>query len=98
MSGWRIFITPAAERAVRKLPKEVQDFVFAQFPGIVKENPLVGELLSGPLSWLRSYHFLIKGKPYRIAYSLDYKSRKIHIHYADYRGGFYERLKQALRK
>ena len=58
----------------------------------------MGILLSPPLEWLRSFHFSFEGKPYRIAYSLDFKARKIYIHYADYRGGFYERLKRALRK
>lgn len=96
MSKWRVFITPAADRAVKILPQKVQDFVLKNFSVQAKENPFIGEQLSGPLSWLRSFHFSIGGKPYRIAYELKQKEQKVVIHYADYRGGFYERLRRLL--
>lgn len=96
MAAWRVFITPAAERALKKLPPALQEFVRADFPAIVKKNPMVGEALSGPLSWLRSFHFRVTGKPYRVAYNLDAKNSKIIIHYAGYRADFYERLRRIL--
>ena len=96
MKNWRVFITPAAERSAKKLPKEVCRFVLEEFPRIVRNNPFIGDQLSGPLDWLRSFHFLSRMGPYRIAYSLDSKTTKIVIHYAGYRGGFYEKLRQVL--
>lgn len=98
MNGWRVLITPSAERAIRKLPKKCGEFVFEAFPKVAKENPLAGQQLSGPLSWLRSFHFSVEGKPYRVAYSLDSRKREIIIHYGGYRGGFYERLRKHLQR
>jgi len=97
MKKWRVFITPAAERAVKRLPQKVRDFVLNDFLTQVKENPFIGGQLSGPLSWLRSFHFSIGGRPHRIAYELKRKELKAIIHYVDYRGGFYERLLRLLR-
>ena len=96
MESWRVFITPAAERSVKKLLSRVSSFVSDEFPRIVKENPFCGEPLTSQLAWLRSYHFNVSGSPYRIAYELKEKERKIVIHYVDYRGGFYDRLRRLL--
>lgn len=94
--SWRVFITPAAERALKKLPNSVRYFVENKVPSLLKLNPFVGDQLSGPLSWLRSFHFAVSGKPYRVAYSVDAKSRKVIIHFVGYRGGFYERIRRLL--
>lgn len=96
MQKWRVFITPAAERVVKKLPQEARHFVLEEFSTLVKKNPFIGEQLSGPLSWLRSFHFSVKGKPYRVAYEIKERELRAIIHYADYRGGFYERLRRTL--
>ncbi|TRZ95400.1 hypothetical protein D4R78_03700 [bacterium] len=96
MKKWRVFITPAAERVSKKLPKKVYEFIFNKFPNQAKENPFIGEQLSGSLSWLRSFHFSIGNQPYRIAYNLDIKSQEIFIHYAGHRNDFYERLRKSL--
>ncbi len=96
MKNCRVYIAPSAEREVKKLPLEVRRLVLDEFPGIVRQNPLIGELLSGPLAWLRSFHFSAKGQLYRVAYSVDAKDSRIYIHYAGPRGGFYERLRQSL--
>ena len=87
-------MTPAAERTIKKLPKNGSVFVLEEFPMIAKANPFIGQQLSGSLSWLRSFHFAVEGKPYRIAYSVNQKREEIIIHYAGYRGGFYERLRK----
>ena len=94
MRRWRVFITPAAERVAKKLPRQVQNFISEEFPKLVKDNPLIGGELSGPLVWLRSFHFSVDSRPYRIVYELKEKDSKIVIHYAGYRGGFYERLRR----
>ena len=96
MRKWRVFITPAAERVVKKLPYDANVFVLKEFPRLLKENPFIGEQLSGPLSWLRSFHFSVNGKPYRSAYEVKEKESRVIIHYAGYRGGFYERLRRLL--
>ena len=96
MRKWRVFITSAAGRVAKKLPPKVCDFILEEFPNRVKQNPFMGEQLSGPLLWLRSFHFSVDGRPYRIVYELNDKESKIIIHYADYRGGFYGRLKRLL--
>lgn len=96
MKNWRVFITPIAEHSAKKLTKEVRQFVLEEFPKLVKNNPFIGDQLSGPLNWLRSFHFSIEGKPYRVVYGLDIKTSRIVIHYAGYRGGFYEKLRRAL--
>ncbi|MBI4120565.1 MAG: type II toxin-antitoxin system RelE/ParE family toxin [Parcubacteria group bacterium] len=96
MRDWRVYIASSAEREVKKLPLEVRRFVLDEFPDIVRQAPLVGGLLSGPLAWLRSFHFSAKGQLYRIAYSVDVKDSKIYVHYVGPRGGFYGRLRQSL--
>lgn len=97
MADWRVFIAPAAERAARKLPAPARAFVLEAFPRQVAADPLIGEPLTGPLAWLRSFHFSSAGKPYRIAYAVESAAARIVIHYAGYRGGFYERLRKLLR-
>ena len=98
MEAWRVFITPAADRVVKKLPAEARKFVENEFPSLIRQNPLAGFALASPLDWLRSFHFSADGKPYRIAYAIDTKTHKIYIHYADYRGHFYKNLRNILRK
>ena len=93
---WRVFITPAAERIIKKLPKEAAIFILEEFPSLIKKDVLAGSPLSGPLSQLRSFHFSIAGKPYRIAYETDTKNKKVIIHYAGYRGDLYERLRRLI--
>src|SRR3989344_1916033 len=96
MTHWRVFVTPTGDRSSHKLPVKVKSFVLDEFPSQVSGNPLIGEPLHGPLSWLRSFHFTISGTPYRIAYEIDAKNQYIRIHYAGYRGDFYKRLHRAL--
>lgn len=97
MADWRVFITSAAERAARELPVVAHTFVLEAFPRQVAADPMIGEPLTGPLVWLRSFHFTSEGKPYRIAYAAESAESRIVIHYAGYRGGFYERLRKLLR-
>ncbi len=93
-----VFITPAAERLLKKLPREVGIFVRTEFPPLVSINPFIGELLSSPLDLLRSFHFSRSGQPYRIAYGVEIPKERIIVYLAWHRGGFYERLRRLLRK
>ena len=94
--SWRVFIAPAAEKVLHKLPQPVERFVLDEFPKLVKENPFIGSQLKGDLSWIRSYHFSQGGQPYRVAYSVNRTESKIVVRYADHRGNFYDKLKRLL--
>lgn len=91
-----VFITPAAERSCKKLPRKVADFVFQELANLLGENPLVGKPLAPPLTPLRSFHFSCDGQPYRAAYSVERVSQKVIIHLVGHRGNFYERLRRLL--
>ena len=95
--GHAVFLTPAAERSCKKLPREVADFVFQELAGILGDDPLIGKPLSPPLAPLRSFHFSRSGQPYRAAYEIHGVSQKVIIHFIGYRGNFYERLRRLLR-
>ncbi len=94
MKQWRVFITPTAEKLAKNLEPKAKHFILNEFPDIVRKNPLAGDKLSGPLSWLRSFHFSSEGKPYRIAYSVNLEESEIVVHYMGYRGKFYEKLRR----
>ena len=96
MTRWRVFITPAAERALKGLPRDVEHFILGEFAGIIRRNPFAGTQLSGPLAWLHSFHFTIGGQPYRVAYSIDRTASKILVHFVGHRSGFYERVRKRL--
>ncbi|KKW17010.1 MAG: hypothetical protein UY56_C0005G0035 [Parcubacteria group bacterium GW2011_GWA1_50_14] len=98
MKDWRVFITPAAERALKKLPQEVRQFVLEGFSEKIRANPFLGDQLSGPLAWLRSFHFSSKGKPYRVVYNVESETSRVIIYYAGHRAEFYERLRKHLRE
>lgn len=95
-SEFVVFITPAAERACKKLPRKVADFVFQELVGILRENPFAGKPLAPPLTPLRSFHFSREGQPYRAAYEVKEASQKAIIHFVGYRGNFYARLRRLL--
>ncbi len=91
-----VFITPAAERSCKKLPRKVADFVFQELAGMLVKNPLVGKPLAQPLASLRSFHFSCDGQPYRVAYEIQESLQKIVIHFVGHRGDFYVRLRRLL--
>lgn len=92
-----VFITSAAERSYKKLPRKVADFVSRELVCILGKDPMAGKPLAAPLTPLRSFHFSCDGQPYRAAYSVEYASQRIIIHLVGYRGNFYERLRRLLR-
>lgn len=93
MSGFRVYITSAAERSCKKLPPHARDFVFGKLSEILAGNPLAGDALVSPLKPLRSFHFSLEGQPYRAVYSVEASSKKIVVHFVGHRRGFYERIR-----
>ena len=65
--GVSVFLTPAAERSCKKLPRPVCDFVLNEFVALVRKNSLVGDPLTPPLQPLRRFHFKVAGQKYRVA-------------------------------
>ncbi len=96
---FQIVITPSAKRTAKKLPKQIREEIIKQSQEL-KENPYLGEKLSGSLHFLYSFHIKFKGVEYRLAYTIDNidKSQKlIIVHLIGPRENFYEKLKRLLR-
>jgi len=91
-----VFITPAAERSCKKLPRKVANFVFQELAALLGKNPLLGKPLALPLAPLRSFHFSCEGQPYRAAYEVQALSQRVVIHFVGHRGDFYIRLRRVL--
>ncbi len=92
----QIVITPSAKKSTKKLPEEVRKEVVEQSQKL-RENPYLGEKLSGSLHFLYSFHIKFKGENYRISYTIDKSKRLVIVHLVGKREGFYERLKRLLR-
>ena len=92
----QILITPAAKKATKKLPKQARIAAF-EASNKLKFNPHLGEKLSGSLYFLYSLHFKVSGKDYRLAYTINDKSKIIIVHLIQIRENFYQRLKRLFR-
>lgn len=95
MEYWRIFISAPAEKVFMKFPERTRKEVEKEL-SLLRTNPFAGERLSGPLSFLYSYHFTVFGKYFRAAYTIDITQKKITLQYLGPRGNFYERLRRLL--
>ena len=93
---YQIVITPSSKKAAKKLPKQAREEIIKQSQKL-KENPYLGEKLSGSLHFLYSFHIKFENVNYRLAYTIDKSRRQIIIHLIGSREGFYERLKRLLR-
>jgi mRNA-degrading endonuclease RelE of RelBE toxin-antitoxin system len=92
---FEIVITRAAKKLGKKLPKAVKEEVVKQSQQL-KENPYLGERLSGSLHFLYSFHLTVEGVHYRFAYSIDTAKQHIMVHLIGSREGFYQKLKRLL--
>jgi len=62
---------PQVKKDVKKLDKQVVENVLNDHLPVILENPnAVGEMLTGDLSGIRSYHFNLNSTQYRIAYMI----------------------------
>ena len=92
---FQIVITPLAKRTAKKLPKPAREEIIKQSQEL-KENPYLGEKLSGSLHFLYSFHIKFKGVEYRLAYTIDKSQKIIVVHLIGPRENFYEKLKRLL--
>ena len=93
---YQIVITPSVKKSAKKLPKQTRQEITEQSQEL-KENPYVGEKLSGSLHFLYSFHLKFKNVNYRIAYTINNSQKQIIVHLIGSREGFYKRLKRLLR-
>jgi len=92
---FEIVVTRTAKKSAKKLPKSVREEIVKQSHQL-KENPYLGEKLSGSLHFLYSFHLTIGGTHYRFAYAIDTEKKQIIVHLVGPREGFYQRLKRLL--
>lgn len=92
---FEIVITRTAKKSAEKLPRAAKEEIVKQSQQL-KENPYLGEKLSGSLHFLYSFHFVIEGVHYRLAYSVDTGKQQIVVHLIGPREGFYKRLRRLL--
>ena len=93
---FQLVITPPAKRSAKKLPKTIRKEIVEQSQKL-KQNPYLGEKLSGSLHFLYSFHLRIRGANYRLAYSINKSQKLIIIHLIGPREGFYKKLKRLLK-
>jgi mRNA-degrading endonuclease RelE of RelBE toxin-antitoxin system len=94
---YELVAIPACLRALKKLPQDVQDHLFAEFQR-VQEHPLSSPQLQGKVSFLHSLHTRYKNSDYRTAYQVDEKHKRIILWYAASRENFYKQLERLIRK
>ena len=90
---YRVYITPSARKAAKKLPQAVKDAVLEASRTLARD-PYAGERLTGSLHMLYSFHFTEDQSEYRIVYSLDHPHRLIIVHLIHTRENFYRKLKR----
>jgi len=93
---YRRLISNSAKRSIKKLPFAVREALLKETK-ILEQDPLVGEKLSGSLSFLHSFHFSVNGIAYRTVYTIDDERQEITFHLAGIRENFYEKVKRLFR-
>jgi mRNA-degrading endonuclease RelE of RelBE toxin-antitoxin system len=93
---FQLFITSSAKRSAKRLPRQVREEVIAQSEKL-KENPYLGEKLTGPLHFLYSLHIKMNNIHYRVAYTVDAEQKRITVYLIGPREGFYQRLTRLLK-
>ena len=88
---YAVYITPAADRILKKLPAPVQKALIEKAQQL-KETPLAGEPLSGRYRHLRSLHLTHEAVAYRIIYQVFAQAETVSIYLADKRENIYKRL------
>ena len=88
---YAVYITPAADRILKKLPAPVRKALI-QSAQQLKEKPLAGEALTGRYRHLRSLHLTHESVAYRIIYQVFAHTETVSIYLADKRENIYKRL------
>jgi mRNA-degrading endonuclease RelE of RelBE toxin-antitoxin system len=92
---FEIVVTQTAKKSAKKLPSTIREEIVKQSQQL-KENPYLGEKLSGSLHFLYSFHLTVKGTNYRFVYEVDVEKQQVVVHLMGPREGFYQRLKRLL--
>ncbi len=93
---YQILITSSAKKSVKRLERNIKKEILVKIQKL-KENPYLGEKLSGSLHFLYSLHFKIKNVDYLAAYTVDSLKKSIIVHLIGTRENFYKKLKKTLR-
>jgi mRNA-degrading endonuclease RelE of RelBE toxin-antitoxin system len=88
---YAVYITPAADRILKKLPAPVQQALIEAAQQL-KETPLAGEPLSVRYRHLRSLHLTHEAVAYRVIYQVFAQAETVSIYLADKRENIYKRL------
>jgi mRNA-degrading endonuclease RelE of RelBE toxin-antitoxin system len=88
---YAVYITPAADRILKKLPAPVQQALTTAAQQL-HEQPLAGEPLAGRYRHLRSVHLTHEAVAYRIIYQVFPHTETVSIYLADKRENIYKRL------
>ncbi len=89
--AYELVTTPAARRALKKLPRDVRIHLIDILQNATPD-PLHSPTLKAPWRFLRSFHTRYKNTDYRVAYEV--KDQQIIVHYAASRENFYRTLRQ----
>lgn len=92
----QLIIPDSVAKDVKRLDKPVQRALRDNHFPRIKENPLRGDQLHGPLKGLRSYHFTFSSTQYRIAYEILEKQNAVLLLMIGKRGEFYDALMRRL--
>ena len=93
MTEYRISITSSAKRAAKKLPDRVRSEAVNKSL-FLRNNPYLGEKLTGSIHFLHSLHFKSKNVQYRIAYTINSKEKLVIVHLVGPRENFYKKLRR----
>lgn len=89
--AYQIVTTPAARRAIKKLPLNARNHLI-KATTVLSDNPHQGQQLQKRWRFLRSFHTRFQGTDYRVVYEIDSKRKLVIIRFAASRENFYRKL------
>jgi mRNA-degrading endonuclease RelE of RelBE toxin-antitoxin system len=91
--SYTVLITATAAKMLKKLPTQIKTTIFEQSQ-ILKEQPLLGEQLTGELRYFHSFHLKINNVHYRLVYEINANAKTVIVRAVGTRENFYKRLKE----
>jgi len=89
---------PQIKKDLKKLHPILKETIKTEYIQEILSAPQKGEMLSGDLKNIRSYHFVFNKQEYRIAYVVDEETETISVLMIAKRGEFYSLLKRRIKK
>ncbi len=87
---------PRVKKDLKKLDARVREEIKIIHIPAVLSNPDSGEMLTGDLQEIRSYHFKTLNQQYRIAYIVSEDEKTVYFLKAGIRENFYTALKRRI--